>query len=215
MPPFSIAQPVQARRSNGLASHYLAIVILLMTSLAFMLVQNSSHAVGGHISLPKALWLDWTLTTFYILPFFLWRNGALGAPVRVLFGWLLISFLLRGVAELIVIYTTHAWRCLDGIAHNGLTLALAAFLFLRVPQKLSAADRRALGFLLIYIATLAFESVNAWQFSLLADPGKGIYFAANTPHFAFVNQLTWMELALLWPWFIWLLWKTHNDFPRP
>jgi hypothetical protein len=198
-----------------MASPYLAVVVLLMTSLTFMLVQNSSHAVGGHISLPKALWLDWTLTTFYVIPFFLWKNPALSPQIKALFGWLLLSFLLRGVAELIVIYTTHAWRCIDGISHNGFTITLAALLFLRVPQNLSSVDRRALGFLLLYVATLVFESINAWQFSLLADPGKGIYFAANTPHFAFVNQLTWMELACLWPWFIWFLWSTHNDFSRP
>jgi hypothetical protein len=215
MPATSTLQPVGMKLNKSIPARYLAIGILLTMSMVFMAVQNSTAAVGGHISLPKALWLDWTLTMFYVIPFFLWRNSELTRSVRSLFGWLLVSFILRGIAELVVIYATHAWRCVGGIGHNGLTLMLATFLFLRLSRDLSSKDRRALGFLLIYVATLIFESINAWQFSLLADPGKGIYFAANTPHFAFVNGLTWVELACLWPWFGWLLWITRNDFSSP
>ena len=207
-------RPPQARSTAGAPSLYLAIDILLVASLAFMALQNSSQAIGGHISLPKALWLDWTLTTFYIVPFFLWKNPALSSAVRSLFGWLLLSFLLRGIAELIVIYATHHWRCLYGIGHDALTLALAVFLFFQLPRPFSATDRRALGFLLIYGTTLVFESINAWQFSLLANPANGVYFAADTPHFTFVNRLTWVELACLWPWFCRLLWITRTDFVR-
>jgi hypothetical protein len=214
MSAISAIQPVKTKGAIGMSSLYLIIGILLVTSLAFMAMQNSTHAVGGHISLPKALWLDWTLTTFYVVPFFLWRNEALAPAVRSLFGWLLVSFVLRGVAELVVIYATHAWRCIDGISHNGLTLALAALLFFRLSRPLLPADRRTLGFLLIYIATLLFESINAWQFSLLANPANGVYFAADIPHFAFVNGLTWVELTCLWPWFCWLLWTTRTDFSR-
>jgi hypothetical protein len=60
----------------------LAIVLMGMATIFFMLLQNSSHAVGGHISLPKALWLDWTLTTFYVVPFFLWKNPAFSSSIR-------------------------------------------------------------------------------------------------------------------------------------
>ena len=189
---------------------YFAMGLLLATSLVFMAYQNTSHAVGGHISLAKALWLDWTVTMFYLVPFFLWKNRAVGGPLRSLFGWLLLSFVLRGVAELVVIYATHDWRCLYGITHNAFTLGLAALLFIRIPIP----DRRFAGFLLIYVATLFCESINAWQFSLLANPAAGIYFAADTPHFAFVNRLTWTELALLWPTFGWLLWTSRTGFSR-
>jgi len=208
-------QPLKTKWTDITSPLYLVIGILLAMSLAFMLMQNSTRVVGGHISLPKALWLDWTLTTFYVLPFFLWRNRALAAAIRSLFGWLLLSFVLRGIAELVVIYATHDWRCLYGIGHNALTLALAAFLFFQLPRHLLTADRRTMVFLLIYVTTLVFESVNAWQFSLLANPANGVYFAADTPHFAFVNRLTWMELTCLWPLFCWFLWKTRADFSHP
>jgi hypothetical protein len=211
MPATATIPAAKIRWTTHVSPLYLTIGILLATSLAFMAIQNTTHTVGGHISLPKALWLDWTLTTFYVVPFFLWRNSALSPAIRSLFGWLLLSFFLRGIAELIVIYATHDWRCVYGISHNALTLALAAFLYFRLPSDLSATGRTSSGFLLIYVATLVFETVNAWQFSLLADPASGVYFAADTPHFAFVNRLTWVELACLWPWFCWLLWKTRTD----
>lgn len=215
MPAIITTQPARAKPIEGMSSLYWSIGILLVTSLIFLLLQNSTHAVGGHISLPKALWLDWTLTTFYVVPFFFWKNPSLSPATRSLFGWLLLSFLLRGVAELVVIYATHDWRCLYGISHNALTLVLAAFLFFQVPRQLLTADRRAFGFLLIYVTTLIFESINAWQFSLLANPANGVYFAADTPHFAFVNRLTWVELACLWPPFCWFLWVTRTDFVSP
>jgi hypothetical protein len=208
------SQPVKAKRTDSISALFLVIGILFGTSLAFMLVQNSTHAVGGHISLPKALWLDWTLTIFYVVPFFLWRNEVLASAVRSLFGWLLLSFTLRGVAELVVIYATHAWRCIDGISHNALTLALAMGLVFLLPRNLAPADSRAVSFLPVYVVTLLFESLNAWQFSLLANPAKGVYFAADTPHFAFVNNLTWVELACVWPWFCWFLWRTRADFSQ-
>jgi hypothetical protein len=215
MPVTTAVEPSRLKPASGMSSLCLAVVLLLLASLAFMALQNSSHAVGGHISLPKALWLDWTLTTFYVVPLFLWKNSALNPANRYLFGWLFLSFVLRGVAELVVIYATHDWRCIYGISHNAFTLALAAFLYLRLPRQLLTADRRALGFLLIYVTTLVFESINAWQFSLLANPANGVYFAAATPHFAFVNHLTWVELTCLWPWFCWFLWKTRPDFSQP
>jgi hypothetical protein len=166
---------------------YLAIVLLMGASVVFMAIQNTTNAVGGHISLPKTLWLDWNLTTFYVMPFFLWKNLSLSPAPKSLFGWLLFSFFVRGIAELIVIY-------------------------LQLPRALQREDRLALHFLPIYVATLIFESINAWEFSQLADPAKGVYFAAATPHFAFVNELTWFELACLWPWFCWLLWKCRTQF---
>jgi len=121
---------------------------------------------------------------------------------------------LRGVVEIVIIYATHAWKCWFGISHNVLTILLSALLLSRLTCQLTPQDRRALAFLTLYVTTLFLESLNAWLFSHLADPGKGIYFAANTPHFAFVNHLTWVELAVLWPWFFVLLWKSRSDFFR-
>ena len=190
----------------------IAVTVLLACCVGFRELQNTVGWIGGSISLAKTLWLGLTLTSFYILPWFLWRNRLLSSAVRNLFGVLLLGFVLRAGTELVVIYATHGWRCIYGISHDFASLAFI-FVWLRLQKDIpSPVDRRARRFLFPFIVTLLCEMTNAWLFSRIANPGTGTYFAADTPHFHFVNALTWGELALLWPSFGWFLWSVRDDF---
>ena len=204
---------------------------MLVTSLAFMadakFLTVSKKRWAATISLPKALWLDWTLTTFYVVPFFLWKNTALSFhPSESLFGWLLVEFLFYvGLAELVVIYATHDWRCIYfGISHNGLSAgAGSSSCFFWLSRNSSCCQRtfakRLLGFTCSFIHRNPFlreHQCPGAEFSLLADLRLqwGLFRQPSTTHFAFVNGLTWVELTCLWPWFCWLLWTTRTDFSR-
>ncbi|MBI3299074.1 MAG: hypothetical protein HYZ75_12975 [Elusimicrobia bacterium] len=151
--------------------------------------QNRGGVVGGPISLPKILWLNLTLTVFFGLPFVLWRDAALSPGVRLLFGWLLLSFVGRAVIELYLIYVTITWKCVYGISHDLFTLAMAAAL--RLGLSPAAGDSKAMGFLAVYCAVLLIEAGMAKAFSLLADPKTGIYFASDDPRFKKVNAASW------------------------
>lgn len=152
--------------------------------------QNRGGVVGGPISLPKVLWLNLTLTVFFGLPAVLWRDAALSPALRALWGWLLLSFVLRAVVELYLIYVTITWKCVYGISHDFFTLALAGVLRAALPAA-GPADGRALAFVWLYAAVLLVEAGMAKAFSRLADPKDGVYFASDDERFRRVNRASW------------------------
>ncbi|TBR21293.1 hypothetical protein EPO15_10685 [bacterium] len=160
------------------------------TTALFGWRQNRGGVVGGPISLPKVLWLNLTLTVFFGLPAVLWRDGALSPGMRALWGWLLLSFVLRAVIELYLIYVTITWKCVYGISHDFFTLALAGLLRAAMPAP-APGDARAAAFLWLYTAVLVVEAGMAKAFSLLADPKTGIYFASDDERFKRVNRASW------------------------
>ena len=155
--------------------------------------QNKGGVVGGPISLPKILWLNLTLTVFFGLPFALWRETSLSPGMNALWGWLLLSFVLRAVIELYLIYVTISWKCLYGITHDLFSLALAVALRAGITPQPS--DQKALAFLWVYAAVLLVEAGMAKAFSRLADPKDGIYFASQEERFKRVNMASWAASA--------------------
>jgi hypothetical protein len=160
------------------------------TTALFGWRQNRGGVVGGPISLPKVLWLNLTLTVFFGIPAVLWRDAALSPGMRALWGWLLLSFVLRGVVELYLIYVTIGWKCVYGISHDFFQLALAGVLAAALPLG-GPEDARARAFLWLYSAVLVVEAGMAKAFSRLADPKTGIYFASDDERFKRVNRASW------------------------
>ena len=158
------------------------------TTALFGWRQNRGGVVGGPISLPKVLWLNLTLTVFFGIPAVLWLDASLSPGVRALWGWLLLSFVLRAVVELYLIYVTIGWKCIYGISHDLFQLALAVVLSAALP---TGGDARARGFLWLYCVVLVVEAGMARAFSLLADPKTGIYFASDDERFLRVNRASW------------------------
>ena len=173
--------------------------------------QNHAQVVGGPISVAKTWWLGCTLTVFFALPFALWKNARLAPAVRALFGWVFASFAARGAIELAVIYATRGWKCGYGISHDLFTLALAEVLARRV-QNPGPTDRRALHCKWLLQAVLLIEAYMAWRFRQIASPAHGIYFAADTPEFRAINELTLIAVAAILGAVAWFLWITRNDF---
>lgn len=174
--------------------------------------QNRGGVVGGPISWPKILWLNYTLIVFFVLPACLWRNAALHPELRALFGWLFLSFSARAVIELWLIYVTISWRCAYGIGHDAFTFLLAAGLRWLLPPAAAAADERALVFLTAYQAVLAVEAFMAWRFSRRANPREGIYFADDSEKFRFINRATIAAVTAGYAQLIFWLWTARNDF---
>lgn len=194
------------------ASHLYPLAALCAATGAFALRQNRPGTLGGRITAAKALWLNYALISFFAMPWALWRNAGLDPALRALFGWLLLSFALRGAVELPLIYGTLRWRCVYGISHNFFTIALAAGLRRGLPEFSGAAESRALDWLLIYQLSLLVESFFAWRFSKLADPFKGEYFADRSEKFRTINRVSWAAViagyAALGGW----LWLARGDF---
>jgi hypothetical protein len=159
----------------------------------------------------KTLWLNYMLISMYIVPFFLWREKTLAPTTRRLFGWLFLSFALRAPIELWIIFFTRGWRCAYGITHDLLTVGLLVFLRRKISPELAQRDSAALRVLNLLQITLFVEMFMAWEFSKLASPAEGIYFAADTPHFRFVNVASWIAVAIGYPALLYLLSRSREE----
>jgi hypothetical protein len=159
----------------------------------------------------KTLWLNYMLIAMYIVPFFLWQEKTLAPATRSLFGWQFASFALRAPIELWIIFFTRGWRCAYGIAHDVLTFGLLAILRWRMSPELARRDFAALRVLTLLQITLFVEMFMAWEFSKLASPAEGIYFAADTPHFRFVNLASWIAVAIGYPVLLYLLSRNREE----
>jgi hypothetical protein len=190
---------------------WVAVTAVLAATLAFGVLQNHVGFTGGPISVAKTLWLNYALEVFLVVPFCFWRCGSYSPAVRRIFGAVFLSFAIRGLIELYILYFTRAWECIYGISHDLFTFALVLVLLQRVSNVLPA-DRRALRFVPILLCTLIVECFMAWQFSRLASPNDGIYFAADTEHFRRVNLWSWIAVGIGYPVLAYFLWMTRRDF---
>jgi hypothetical protein len=187
------------------------VVALSATTALFAWRQNHVGGVGGPISAAKTLWLNYVLVAMYVVPFFLWRDGRLAPATRRIFGWTFMSFALRAPIELWIIFFTRAWRCGYGIAHDILTIGLITILRRSISHDVAQRDSGSLRVATLLQLTLAVEIFMAWEFSRLASPAQGIYFAADTPHFRIVNVASWIAVSFGYPALMYLSWRGRSE----
>jgi hypothetical protein len=157
--------------------------------------QNRGDRVGGAISLPKSLWLNYTLLSWFVIPAELLRRQGLSPQNRAVLRAHLLSFTARGAAEMWMLYRTHSWRCGYGVGHDAIDLAmLSAMMRSGRDGSREGVDGIARRHLDSIRATLVAEMVFATLFnSTVAGKTQGqdgIYFANDEPHFRLINNLT-------------------------
>src|SRR5262245_51583560 len=194
--------PVPRRR---LALLYL-LADLLLAALAFRHGQNAAGRIGGPISWPKLVWLTYALAGWFLVAFFFWRSDQIAPAWRRAYGAHLLSFAVRGLAELWLIYVAVAWIPPYGIAHDLFDIALITALARGAGPPRSAADRAARHFLWSIRLTLCCEIVFAWLFHRAADARTGVYFASSDPYWALINRLTTLVVVVAWPDLVRMLW---------
>ncbi|HEX2081516.1 MAG TPA: hypothetical protein VHG08_27680 [Longimicrobium sp.] len=164
---------------------------------AFARKQNRGDHVGGPISLPKSLWLNYTLLSWFVIPATLLRREGVSPGNRAALRAHLLSFTARGAAEMWMLYRTHSWRCAYGVGHDAIDLAMLSVM-MRPGRGGSreGVDGIARRHLDSIRATLVAEMVFATLFnSTVAGRTQGqdgIYFASDEPHFRLINNMTAM-----------------------
>lgn len=177
-----------------------ALLLTAACSAAFYYRQNFAGQVGGPISVEKQLWLNYTLTAWFVVPAFLVRHPALAAPLRWILGSFLASMVARGVAELWLIYISFGWSPIYGIAHDILNILLIAGLRAAFRRQLAGTDpfnasvgRFCTSIQLAFVAEIVFAAL-FYRMNVHAD---AVYFAAPTEEFAHINRLTrWVDVAV-------------------
>ena len=175
------------------------LISLWVLCLMFWYWQNQYGKIGGNISLVKSMWLFTTLSYFFVVPAWLWRDQTSDRLTRHFAGFFFLGFLIRALIEMPLLAFTFYWRCWHGIAHDALMLALTAWWIL---QSVRNDSHRF--FPISLVVVLLCEMWNAWMFGKMGSPETGVYFADDSARFALINQVTTWEviicLALLCVW---------------
>ena len=198
------------RRPRRRLTLLVALLALLLAALAFRYGQNVAGHIGGPISWAKLAWLTYALAAWYLVSFFFWRSDQVAPGRRRAYGWHLLSFTVRGLAELWLIYVAVAWIPPYGMAHDLADIALITVLARGAGPALGAADRAAAHFLTSIRIGLCCEIVFAWLFHRAADARTGLYFAADDPHWLFINRLTLAVVLVAWPDLLRVLWTGRD-----
>ena len=91
---------------------------------AFHIAQNRYGLTGGGIAWAKSLWLGLTILFWFVLPALVVADVRLSAVARRPFAWLLALMAVRAVGEGWMLYISHSWSPLYGIAHDALCAAV-------------------------------------------------------------------------------------------
>ncbi|CAN5782501.1 hypothetical protein BH11VER1_BH11VER1_39300 [soil metagenome] len=185
----------------------ITLFVLQLGSAGFGWIQNRDILVGGPMSLPKILWLNLALTSFLVIPAFLWPAPSITREAHLLYGFFFAGFALRAIIEMPMLYFHRTWKCRYGITHDVFMMAVVVILGWQMLNAGSSlpAMRLALEFAIFLLVMLVCEILNAVLFSRIANPAEGIYFASDGAAFRLINRITWIEIALLYPWLGWWL----------
>jgi hypothetical protein len=205
-----------ARWPRGFAA---ALVLTAAASAVFSYRQNFAGQIGGPISLEKSLWLNYTITAWFIVPVFLVGHPALDRSLRHVLGGFLVSMAARGIAELWLIYITLGWSPLYGISHDIFNIALIAALRQRALGDgvvLDRFNRTVRRFCTSLQGSLLAEIVFAALFYRMGVHQDAVYFAPETEAFAHINRLTRCVDLVVYSDLAWFLWSQRRPlFGRP
>jgi hypothetical protein len=187
-----------------------AVVGVAVASAVFCYRQNVAGQMGGPMSVEKILWLNYAITAWFVVPFFLARHPWVDPALRRILGLFLLGMVARGAIELWLLYVAVSWDPLYGIAHDLASIALIGVLRHRLPSRLARRGRldgdvrAVLGSLQ---AGLVAEIVFAILFRRMGVHGQAVYFAADTAEFAHINLLTRVVDVLVYADLARFLWR--------
>lgn len=159
--------------------------------------QNGHNPMtGGPISMPKAFWLAYTVSTWFFLPLIFIFHPEVVLPIKYIIAFHLLSWWARGPLELVMIYKWFNWSPKYGISHDCFHLAgliILYFIYRHGFQDLTAINNMAIAFICITIFATVAEISFAYLFLKTRselEEKDNIYFASDDPKWIFINRLT-------------------------
>jgi len=173
---------------------------VLTCGIAFVLYyrQNRPGKIGGPIALSKAIWLHYTLYTwFFFIPYAWFQYGADTIPAGDRSVWLILagSMWARGIIELYMLFVSKNWTPIIGISHDVLTLIGMSVGYF-IGTRTGWADQPAVFvFTMSLFASLIAETHHAASFYLLmkgrTQGDEGLWYAhKGDPRFVRILRVT-------------------------
>jgi hypothetical protein len=180
-----------------------AILILAFTlsfARTFYYKQNVKKALGGPVSVPKALWLGYATGSWFLIPFLFVFVPELNSILKILLIVHLVSWWVRGPLELVMIYKWLNWTPVYGITHDAVHNLVLAGIFIWGFQEVLPAITPGLNlnflafvYLVVTFISIIFEIAFAYLFRktrVFEENADLIYFASTDPRYLFINRLT-------------------------
>lgn len=169
-----------------------SLAALALTACTFYWVQNHFRPVGGEISVPKLLWLCYAIALWGVLPALLSLDRRIPLRWRQAFAALLVLMLLRGAAELWMLYVLLNWSTWYGFAHDLACVILLSILGYRAGRPRLPTERVAAVHLAVTTAAFLPEMYFAWymQAHFATRGAQAIYFVPDDPRYAEVLRVT-------------------------
>jgi hypothetical protein len=174
-------------------------LVVTLLALFYRKKQSSNNPwTGGPISWPKAFWLSYTIQTWFFLPFFFLIPYEVPSFLKTIIIFHLISWWVRGILELFMIYKWLNWSPRYGISHDVFHIAGLIVLMLMNKHHLSEIDYGSHNFaILAYIYMLFVTTAAEISFAFLflslrtfQESRENVYFASDDPKWVFVNRYT-------------------------
>lgn len=194
-------------------------LVVTMLAIFYRKKQSSDNPwTGGPISWPKSFWLSYTIQTWFFLPFFFFIPTDVPTFLKALITFHLMSWWVRGLLEMVMIYKWLNWSPRYGISHDFFHLVGLGSLLYFFRNEVSSIDLGTHGFVVLaYIWMLFLTTTAEITFAMLflrlrtlQEKNENVYFASDDPKWIFVNRytLTIVVLAFIHLFFqSWYAWK--------
>jgi hypothetical protein len=174
--------------------------ILIFVFAFFYKKKQDQNQMGGKIAYSKSLWLFYCIFTWFVIPLALLTNG-IETKFHLLLLCFGLSFWIRGLFEMIMLYITKSWKPIYGISHNIFTFILVFALSVYFREELFFWE---IHFVIFTMLALSFETYYAFFFKkYIGEKTKGdqaIWFAnAEDPLFKTNLKITLIGNFILFP----------------
>ncbi len=179
------------------AAYWLAPVALGVAGLVFYQLQNAGVLSGGRIAAAKVVWLGLPILFWYILPALIVVDRRTAPGIRRAYGLFLINMLIRGIAELWLMYESKSWDYRYGIGHDLFSMLLLVWLGQR-QRDTGALDRLLSRNLFVCAGMFAIEMGFVWymMFRVGTAGGAQVFFVPPDPEHASILLATWVANIL-------------------
>jgi hypothetical protein len=185
--------------------HVIAKIVLVIWPLWLTVVANFYRRkqnglnpwTGGQISWPKAFWLAYAIQTWFFLPLFFFQSSTPDF-IRYILIFHLISWWLRGLCELVMIYKWFNWTPRYGIGHDLFHLIGCGSLLFYFRDSMGSVAFGTTAFAAYLYILMLFISTSAeitfamlfMKFRSKEEVENNVYFASDDPKWVFVNRYT-------------------------
>lgn len=181
------------------AAFLVLLLIQLGCSFWFHKRQNCGAFVGGPISWPKSIWLYHAIFSWFLVPLVFLLLADLHPSLKWVIGLHALSWWVRGILELFMIYKYFNWSPRYGISHDvvhGFLLLIGMVVTAKLwPESL--VNWMAFVYIAITLVMLCFEvSFAALFLNVRGHEDHLIYYAANEPKWRFINWLTKIGITI-------------------